>query len=329
MAVHSGRRVFRKEGVALLSLLKEVLLPENIDALLSLLNISAEDVDGLLERFNPSKCENQPKLDVHFYHIRFQGDKVRIANFISKLCDCIVPYCLNRHKFANPLATQIRQIELEAKGKFAHPANGKTGEPGELIVYYLLEGCLRAPKVFSKMSLKTNSQMHIHGSDGVHVGIERSNLILYFGESKLYKVHTAAIADAIDSVKKFTTAPDDSSPQIQQDFEIKVLSDNIDIPEGDLRSRLLDALDPYSAARSDLRYVYTCLIGFDMEEIDQGCDSGKFQDLYQKKAESCYKNLIEKIEGSEHLKSLSWKFFFLPFGSVEKFREEFLKELEK
>lgn len=299
----------------------------DLDALLS---VKPEHVAGILEEFTPVNCTTSTAgLNLRFYYVRFQDGLPRIDNFVGQLLNFITAYCLKREKLRNITVSRVRQLYMEAKGKFTQPKNNRTGEPGELIVYFLLEGCLKVPKIISKMSLKTNNQMHIHGADGVHLGVEGSYLILYFGESKLYSVHTAAVSDALASIKEFVSPTNPKTYQTQKDFEINVLTGEIDIPEGDLRNRVLDALDPYSAARDNLKYAYACFIGFDIDDLATKCESAKFSAIYQKKAESCYDSVVDKISTDDILKSLSWQFFFIPFSSVDEFRARFITGLKE
>jgi hypothetical protein len=51
------------------------------------------------------------------------------------------------------------------------------------------------------MSLKTSSQMPVHGSDGIHFKCDAAgNLRLLWGESKCYESITSALAEAVKSV---------------------------------------------------------------------------------------------------------------------------------
>lgn len=298
-----------------------------INELEALLSVDPKEVSGLLKEFRPKKCLVHSDVCIHFHYIRFQQNTPRLNHFINKLCDHIVSFCLKRDKLQNVKPSQYRQLYKEAKLKFAQPTGGKTGEPGELILFFLLEGFVRVPKIFSKMSLKTNNQMHIHGSDGVHLGINGQNLILYFGESKLYSVHTTAISDALASVKDFVSTLSNSSIDTQDEFEINILSDHLDIPQGTLRERVMDALDPYSAERDNLKYMHTCFIGFDLNELTGQCSMTDFNAAYEKRAKSCYQKVAKTINNDPILRSLSWQFFFIPFASVKDFRNKFLNEL--
>src|SRR3546814_2556394 len=66
----------------------------------------------------------------------------------------------------------------------------------------LIESVLRAPQLVAKMSLKTNSQMPVHGSDGIHFRLEKpgGELRLFWGESKCYQSVEQAILRAAESV---------------------------------------------------------------------------------------------------------------------------------
>jgi hypothetical protein len=294
-----------------------------------LLHVQPEDVTGLLEEIEPDGCPGEEGISTTFHYIRFRNSKPRLDNFISKLCDLVIAYCLDRDKHETIGPTTARPLWLKAKQKFARPNNSRTGEPGELVTFFLLEGYLRVPKVFSKMSLKTNPQMHVHGSDGVHLGIDDTKLTLYFGESKIHKSRSSAIGDALCSIKDFVASPPYSGGETQEVFEIQVLTDNLDIPEGPLRDRVLSALDPYSREHSDLQHSYVCFIGFDLELLADSCDKNEFVNTYKEEARRCYSSVLSRVGRDPTLSELDLHFFFIPFSSVDDFRESFLKELEK
>lgn len=296
-----------------------------MDELNTLITVKEKDINGVLEEFVPTDCATNKDLKIQFHYIRFQDGVPRTIDFIGQLRNFIPPYCLKRDKLQNITPSRITQLYLEAKAKFVTTNN--TGEPGELIVYFLLEGHLKLPKILSKMSLKTNSQMHVHGADGVHLGVEGQDIVLHFGESKLYSTYSAAITKALSSVKEFVSPAKQGVYQTQKDFEINIVTDEIDIPESELRNKVLDVLDPYSAARDNLRYSYTCFIGFDMKELAGKCGLEEFSEKYQEKAKNCYDIVVDKIAKDDVLRSLRWQFFFIPFSSVEDFRIKFVEGL--
>ncbi|MEX2746231.1 DUF1837 domain-containing protein [Rhizobium mongolense] len=105
----------------------------------------------------------------------------------------------------------------------AHKATNRNGEAGELLLYLLTEWILGAPQFIAKMTLKTNSQMPVHGADGVHVRYcsETARLFLYWGESKMYGDVSAAITAAATSIAK-------SLQPEELDHELQLVQRNID-----------------------------------------------------------------------------------------------------
>jgi len=74
------------------------------------------------------------------------------------------------------------------------------GELGELLLFTLLEVYFEAPKILSKISLKTARRVPVFGADAVHAQYVDGKLRLYLGESKLHKNFTNAASSAITSM---------------------------------------------------------------------------------------------------------------------------------
>jgi hypothetical protein len=64
------------------------------------------------------------------------------------------------------------------------------GELGEMILFTLLDVYLGAPKILSKVSMKTSRRMPVYGADAVHAQYVNGALRLYLGESKVYSSFT-------------------------------------------------------------------------------------------------------------------------------------------
>ena len=61
---------------------------------------------------------------------------------------------------------------------------------GELLLYLFLENCLHAPKLLSKMEIKTTRNQYIYGADGLHLYMTKDkygNMLYQFviGEAKI------------------------------------------------------------------------------------------------------------------------------------------------
>lgn len=154
----------------------------------------------------------------------------------------------------------ISRLEQEARSLFirARDSSKRTGEAGELLLYLLTEWLLDAPQIIAKMSLKTNAQMPVHGSDGIHVRYDAAaeRLIFYSGEAKLHIDLGQAIKAAANSIK---------SGREKMQHELELVQRHIDFAGLDEQARtsLLRYLDPFDDAYNDRVEVVTCLVGFD------------------------------------------------------------------
>jgi hypothetical protein len=97
-------------------------------------------------------------------------------------------YVLSRMNYKKATENPAYMMEIAAKvqAQFRSP-DPNAGEGGEILLYSLLEGHLGAPKILSKMEVKTDAEHYVYGSDGVHLLRTAENTYqLIFGESKMY-----------------------------------------------------------------------------------------------------------------------------------------------
>ncbi|MGE3595659.1 MAG: DUF1837 domain-containing protein [Dehalococcoidia bacterium] len=285
-----------------------------------------DDLNGIFLELPGLNGRLAEMLEVTFYYVRLMDGAIREDDLVNVLCDYIVPYCLNRSSIKKVPINRIRSLYLDAKGRFQR-SSSNSGEPGEILAYFLIEGCLEAPKILTKMTLKTNPSMPVHGSDGVHLRIGESDVFaLHFAESKLYKNPTEAIDSALDSVRHYVS-PIKTSTATMRDYEVNLVSGNLDIPNGKLRNYVLDILNPYSAARDNLQYWHTCIIGFDMDLLCGRVQENELIQEYCRLARHFNAILLKKIESDDLLLSQRWNVFFVPLPSVQSFRNKFAQAL--
>ena len=114
------------------------------------------------------------KTTVHCYSLTLDGNgRVRYKPLAEFLRDRIVDYAIPRKQFedaqreqneTNSAAPMVKLHE-EAKRLFTKLEN--TGEGGELLLFAMAEAVFGYAQILCKMSLKTATSMHYHGSDGV------------------------------------------------------------------------------------------------------------------------------------------------------------------
>lgn len=133
-------------------------------------------------------------------------------SLILSLSDAAAHYCLSRRTW-DEYKNRPMLLSRTVRDKF-RSLSSNDGELGELMLFSFLEADLKAPKIATKMELKTNPNMYFNGADGVHfLKISDQNYQLIFGESKVYSDLMKGISAALTSIKQFkdNTIKDDVS----------------------------------------------------------------------------------------------------------------------
>src|ERR1700744_46100 len=100
----------------------------------------------------------------------------------------------------NKAKAKLREY-VDKENANANDGGNEGGELGELLLYCLLECHLNAPKILSKLEIKTSSQMYVNGADGVHLlKVTEKDYQLVFGESKLHADLGRGITKAFESI---------------------------------------------------------------------------------------------------------------------------------
>lgn len=192
------------------------------------------------------------------------------------------------------------------------------GELGELILFTLLDVYFRAPKILSKVSLKSNSRMPVFGADAVHGQFVDGGFKLYLGESKLYKEFKSAIPKAVKSIK---------SAMEKYNEEFDLLDSYIDFPgiNENLEKTLLELLDPFSDADFSEIIHSPCFIGFAEPEIISGATSDDdFIEKYINLSKKYVEDFFEKLEGQQ-VSVDEASLLLLPYSCVDSLVKEFVE----
>lgn len=166
--------------------------------------------------YEPVTFHIQAKTAMHLHILRIDGGDFALAPLYTELANNSVSYVLSRQNMGKLLADQSRMMEFadKVKAQFKTP-DPNAGEGGELLLYSFLEGHLGAPKILSKMELKTSVEHYVHGTDGVHLlQVADDDYQLIFGESKMYG---DAVAQVGSSAKRGIKAAFSSMGKVQED----------------------------------------------------------------------------------------------------------------
>ena len=279
-----------------------------------------------------------------FFYLPFRLGEVTIDEFIQYLCGKLVYFCIPRTIRDRAIAKMGTTGELEHIGKlwdeakhlFAKASENRyrSGEPGELMLFIILEAVLFAPQIVSKMYLKTSEKMPVHGSDAIHISFDEDAEILrlYWGESKLYTTLSSAFDETCESIKSFREGKEaDDRPARLRDIDI--IRDHADIEDGPLKDALLKYFDPYEEESNRVEECHACFVGFNfgflsrIAEIERDKVDDMFREEYIKRANSAASLFVEKIK-SNGLDGHRFELFLLPFADVDEFRQAFMNSLK-
>jgi hypothetical protein len=298
-------------------------LKVNLNALLEVDKKDYSDLFSTVE--HQIMCGEVPAASVRLHFIRHDaGGLVPVGKVVDTLISYITHFCFTSERRAD-LGEQARnRAFVEAKRLFR--TSPTTGQPGELLVYFLIEAVLRAPQVLKKMLITTNPNDERKGSDGVHIRWvgEEELLEVIFAEAKLYGDFDAALTSAFVSMTDFHNSATKS-------LEINYFLNAFSL----LSAEQQEVIESYVEGenKGKCQEVHVCLIGHTWDEY--GClnTSAKkkfleeFEGRYLTWAQAKMKPKLDAELAAFTHPHLRFEFFFLPFTSVDNFRQLFLESL--
>lgn len=283
-------------------------------------------------------ASNLKRTTIRAHYLSFQEHEPMVLEFVQAIANKLVSFCFsNAHLRSAYTAMQglddnarqeaSNQLFMEAVDLFikAQKNTKRSGEFGELIAFLLMEWVIGAPQIVAKMSLKTNPEMPIHGSDGIHLKYDSvaQRMLIYFGESKSYEQVTAAIKDAVKSVATAFSSEKTRHELmlVKQQFDLACLPDAA-------REPILSFLNPLSDEASKKEMIAVIFIAFDFTGFKalRSLDLNEVPPAFEKAlvdALATHTQTLEdelKASGIDHRRIEA---FFLPVPKVAELRLAF------
>ena len=303
-----------------------------VDAVDRLARNDEIDLSAYLESVGLERTIDGTKTTCRCHFVARDGNgRPAVKKLAKVLVNLAVDYAIPRSRIAEAIAAHGRsgstaalvQLSNEARSLFA--AVDRSGEGGEMLIFLLLEQLLGIPQIFAKISLKTNTQMHIHGTDGVHAkALPNGGLALYWCESKLYANVREGIDSCFDSIAPFLLDDGDGDSQT----DLLLVRDHVDTADPELTEHLIRYFkegDPLSLKR-EVRGA--SLIGFSLSEYpvpfeDDGVTVSAAINAY---LGDWFQRVGTRVV-DHSLDSFEMEVFLLPVPSVEEFRKAFRQGL--
>jgi len=279
------------------------------------LQVNKSDFDSVIKEY--SYVNKHSGFGVKCFYVDLDTNGPKMALFWDLLKNHIVKYV-----YPVELRKRKKDVYRLAASRFSEADN--SGEIGELLLFLILEACFNAVQIKAAMPLKIRRQMHSPGADAIHIKSEGEKILVFYGESKVYKDNNAAISRAVESSKNLIAN--------KKHFEDEVEFVQNNIVHFGYDDKIAEFLNPYSKENTDCEYHYPCLICF---------DSSAYEAFKQKDVpalELFMSKYTEEITGSAgkfnteltNAAFLHKNFYLilLPFESVENLRVSFLKVLK-
>lgn len=251
------------------------------------------------------------------------------------LVDSVIDYAISK-KNITKYQNKPGRLSQIARKKFKEYLNN-TGELGELLLYCFLEGHLNAPKILTKMEMKTSNKMYVNGSDGVHLLSNCDGTYkLIFGESKLYKNISDALYEAFKSINDFINEINTSGENKSGiNYEKDLISSNIDNFElSDEDKAILEFIIYPSKNEKKLHIddAFSIFIGYeiDISEETKKCTSSDFIDEVKKKILlelDSFENKVYKKINDNNLLGHTFFVYIVPFTDIDNTRRKILEDI--
>ncbi len=136
------------------------------------------------------------------YYVGYVNNQYDWDRLLDLMMDSLVDFVYGFHKSAlNPEDATYTLKKALQKLSNTEERLKNTGEVGELLLHIILRKFFHTTPLLQKMYLKTNRNDPVKGIDIVHAIEQDNNLNIIFGEAKLYKNPSQAIADLLEDVK--------------------------------------------------------------------------------------------------------------------------------
>lgn len=254
----------------------------------------------------------------------------------DNLIESVADYALS-WKIRDKYKDKAMALSKKAREKFKE-ATKNDGELGELLLFCFLEGHLEAPKILTKLELKTSNKLYVNGSDGVHLKkIAEQKYQLIFGESKTYSDLSNAFDNAFKSIGEFVNeinAKGNGKSGIN--FEKGLISSHIesDIFEKDEEEILKVLLYPEEKGnyKFSLDDAFSIFIGYeiDIKDEQQKCSNDEFPIEIEGEIVNqieTYKGNVYKLIQKYGLMGYTFYIFIMPFTNIDENRKKILKKV--
>ncbi len=302
------------------------------------MELSINDFDFLdsFEHLGSHVLDQNGKNNLDLFILKINANEFDYISLRENLLDPLIDFSLSR-KVKEKYKGKPGTLSAKARDKFIKYINNK-GELGELLLYCFLETHLHAPKLLSKLELKTSTSHYVNGADGVHfLKLKDGSYQLIFGESKTIAGLTAAITDAFKSIYQFKNCINEKGDKKSGlPYEKGLISDHLEKETFSVEEKqfIEKIIYPGRDRDFDVDDAFGIFVGYEItingedKKLSNKEFRKKIKTQIEKEIKSSFGHVIKKIEEYD-LCGHNFYIYILPFTDLDKTRSLIQKEISQ
>lgn len=303
-----------------------------------LVELSLTGVDFLdsFEEICTKGIDKYDKNKISVFLLKINANEFDYDLLVNNLLEPIADYSISR-KVKEQYLNKPMKLSKKARERFVNYARNN-GELGELLLYCFLEAHLKAPKILTKLELKTSTSHYVNGADGIHfLKLQNGNYQLIFGESKTIEDLTAAISDAFKSIYEFKNEINEKgNDKSGINYEKGLISDNLNKEtfSDDEKEFLERLIYPKKDSNFEVDDAFGIFVGFQIQITteDKKMPNDMFRNKIKEQVEfevnKRLKHINKKIDEYK-LYGHNFYIYVLPFTEMSEKRKKVMEELTR
>ncbi len=292
-------------------------------------NIKSNFLDLFHQIIEDYELDNSNSLNV--FTLKMQNNRFAYNDLVDLLGNHLYYFALSRNEIQKLIDNdQFDTLIKRTKNKFRDYTSNE-GELGEVMLYCLLEAHLNAPKILTKLELKTANNDYVKGADGVHLlKLDKENYQLIFGEAKLNAKLTTGISNAFSSISKLL-----KEDNKKLDFEFDLVNSQLvkETYNENQYEKLKGILMPSAKAEETyLDYSFGIFLGFEAKitELEMKLSNSEFRKQIKERIKKEVLDIIGSFNfqiNKEEFAGYKFYIYIIPFSDLAKKRKEIIKDL--
>jgi hypothetical protein len=270
---------------------------------------------------------------LNLFTLKVRNNSFAYNELVEELGDQLHFFALSRNEVKDLIEkNKLNSLVRKAKEKLRVYSSNE-GEIGEILLYCLLESHLNAPKILTKLELKTSNNDYVKGADGVHLlKLTDKDYQLILGESKLNSDLNKGIYEAFSSIKKLLT-----SGSQKLNFEVDLINSQL-VKESvdDTTYNILKKIIIPSAKDDEtyLDYSFGIFLGynFDITDKEKALSNKEFRDVIRERVKNEINNIVSSINfqlKKSEFTGYDFYIYIIPFSDLVNTRKDLIKTLTK